>query len=70
MWPVKLNKQVNKISWLSVTEECAEVDKRALICVLLVVICGGQLRPAGFQLKHIAPAEAVVSGLFDVWTHL
>lgn len=30
---VKLNKQVNKIPWLSVTQECAEVDRRELICV-------------------------------------
>lgn len=36
---MKLNKQVNKIPWLSVTQECGEVDRRELICVPRVVIC-------------------------------
>lgn len=36
---MKLNKQVNKIPWVSVTQECAAVDRRELICVAQVVIC-------------------------------
>ena len=36
---MKLNKQVNKIPWLSVTQECGEGDRRELICVARVVIC-------------------------------
>ncbi len=46
---MKLNKQVNKISRLSVTQECAEVDRRELICVARVVICvADDLDPQAF----------------------
>lgn len=55
---LKLNKQVNKIPGLSVTQECAEVDRRELRCVARVVICVADVSdPAGFRLKHKSPAE-------------
>lgn len=36
---MKLNKQVNTIPWLSVTQECAQADRRELIRVAWGVIC-------------------------------
>lgn len=58
---VKLNKQVNKIPWLSVTQECVEVDRCELMCCIGCYLCGGRLRPAGWNSE--VPPIKVVFGL-------
>lgn len=35
---MKMNKQVNKMPWLSVTPESAEVDRHGLVCAARIII--------------------------------
>lgn len=67
---MKLNKQVNKIPWLSVTQECVEIDRRELICVAQVVICVAEaLDPQAF-IENTEPPLKVFSRLLYVWINL
>lgn len=66
---VKLNKQVNKIPWLSVTQECVEVDRCELMCCIGCYLCGGRLRPAGWN-SEVPPNKGSLRITSTCWNNL